>query len=220
MIYTFCGAPGAGKGTLAEQCVAHLGYTVLSTGNLCRKHIADQTELGKQIQSYTHAGKLIPDEMVTQMVEEWLVEQVNDAPSVILDGFPRTARQVDLFVALLKNKFSDQDFKIICVDLPDEEIVKRIAGRLVCENKQCQAVYSDVMLTKLVCKKCQSALVRRKDDQPDVVRERLRIHARHADELMDAYKEHGIDVDCLKVSGLSIDEVFSLFKRIVGVEQK
>lgn len=215
MIYTFCGAPGSGKGTLAEKCVNLLNYKMLSTGNLCRKHIAEQTPIGKEIQEYISGGMLIPDEMMMKMVEEWLTEAIQGAPAIILDGFPRTARQVDLLLHLLNSRFPDNLFRAVLLTLPDEEIVQRIAGRLVCENKKCQAVYSRSSATGDLCEKCGSLLIRRKDDEPEVVRERLRVYASHERQVVDALEKHDVAIKRLNVSGINPGQVFDLFKKEV-----
>ena len=104
-IFSLFGAPGSGKGTLAEKCAQNLDFNVLSTGNLCRKHIADKTELGEKLQKYIDTGKLVPDNIITVIVKGWLKENTKDNKAIILDGYPRTKKQAELLLDILKEAF-------------------------------------------------------------------------------------------------------------------
>ena len=101
---SFLGAPGSGKGTLAEQCVKQLGFKVLSTGNLCREAIASGSEQGKQLETFTKAGQLVPDDLITSMVDSWLAKETTTDTAIILDGYPRTEKQAEQVLNLLKQK--------------------------------------------------------------------------------------------------------------------
>src|SRR5437870_4418018 len=101
-IYIFIGPPGAGKGTLAQLCASRMGWIQCSTGDLCRKHVAEQSPLGMQIDLLIKSGKLISDELVIEMVEEWLHKNLYAYEHIIFDGFPRTRVQAELLEALLK----------------------------------------------------------------------------------------------------------------------
>ncbi len=215
-IFSFFGAPGSGKGTVATECVKSLGFKVLSTGNLCREGIARGDELGKSIENYIKTGQLIPDEMVTNMVEEWLKKESTNGSPIILDGYPRTKKQAELFLALLKKSFSQYSLRVISLAIPDEEIVKRLSDRLLCENKACQVPTSRTMVTDLEnpkCAFCGAKLIRREDDKEEVVRERLRVYAQHSGELLRYYQQLGQKVEELNVSGLSVAQVFEAFKQ-------
>src|SRR5271170_593774 len=100
IIFSFFGAPGSGKGTLAERAARDLKFEVLSTGNLCRKHISQQTELGKKLDLYVKKGQLIPDELITLMVKEWLELAIQREVPIILDGYPRTKGQAAHFLEM------------------------------------------------------------------------------------------------------------------------
>lgn len=216
-IFTFLGAPGSGKGTLAEQCVKQLGFKVLSTGNLCREAIASGSEQGKTLASYTNQGKLVPDELIASMVEQWLLKNTGSTP-IILDGYPRTQKQAELFLSLMKEKLPDYSFKIVGLSLPDDEIVKRISSRWVCNNKQCQAVYNKMLMknqTQTMCDKCHAPLIQREDDKEEVVRQRLHVFAQTNNLLTSYYKQVGLSTISISTLGLSPEEVFRQFKQQV-----
>ncbi|MDZ4152757.1 nucleoside monophosphate kinase, partial [Methylicorpusculum sp.] len=138
-ILAFLGAPGSGKGTLAKQAVTQLHFTSLSTGDLCRAEVASGSEKGKMIAEYMKGG-LIPDQVMTEMVESWLNAHAGTEP-IILDGYPRTKDQAVMLADLLKTKFADYKFGVVSLTITnEEEVVQRIANRLVCE--QCKTVHS------------------------------------------------------------------------------
>lgn len=212
------GEPGSGKGTLARLCEKKLGYRVLSTGELLRRHIAEQTELGKEVEAYLKEGRLVPDEMITSMVGEWLSHAVLAEKPIILDGYPRTTIQADMFLALLQEQFPQHNYVVLLVSLPHEEIVHRLAKRIVCSNKSCQATFSTTMFERddnLSCLTCKASLVRRPDDAEDVVRKRLTVYELHHNEVVSFYKEKNVCLKTLPVSGLSINEVFESFVELI-----
>ncbi|MFA6527618.1 MAG: nucleoside monophosphate kinase [Candidatus Babeliales bacterium] len=216
-IFTFLGAPGSGKGTLAEQCVKKLGFKVLSTGNLCRETIASGSEQGKMLADYINQGKLVPDELIANMVEGWLMKNAGSAP-IILDGYPRTQKQAELFLALLKNKLPDFSFKIVGLTLPDDEIVKRISSRWVCSNKQCQAVYNKMLMKnkdQSTCTLCNAPLTQRADDKEEVVRQRLQVFAQTNNLLVSYYQTAGLAITTLSTLDLAPEVVFENFKKAV-----
>ncbi len=184
-IYIFIGPPGSGKGTLAQECVRELDWVALSTGALCRQHISQQTEIGKQIDLIIKSGKLISDVLVTSMVDEWLSKQVGKVRGIILDGYPRTEQQVMLLFDLLHTKYPDVHLRVVKFDISDDIVVNRLSGRLMCQNKECQAVYSTVPGAGLapkkvnVCDRCSGTLMSRVDDKPEVIRDRLIVYHQH-----------------------------------------
>ena len=217
MLLSFFGPPGSGKGTLAAQVVENDGYTVLSTGNLCRQHIAEKTEIGILIEKYIAAGELIPDDMMTQMVMQWLDEHKNLQKPIILDGYPRTKSQAALFLPLQKELGCP--YNIVFFDIDDEEVVRRLTSRLVCSNKACQAVYSTVAKPPKnagKCDKCGSGLTKRADDDEQVIRKRLAVYASHKQELLDFYVQAGLPIVQLQVTDKTPQEVYELFLSMLG----
>lgn len=209
-IFSFFGPPGSGKGTLAERLEKEQNFNVLSTGNLCRSHIAAQTEIGKSLSAYLDKGTLIPDSLMVDMVIDWVKNNIQQERPIILDGFPRTRGQGALFAEYFKKSLSHCQFRVIWIDLPDDEIVKRISSRLVCENKNCQAVYSENQ-NVVLCAKCSGKLIRRKDDREEVVRQRLSFYPEYRDDLLSFYQEIGQTVERFEVFGLSKDQVYDTF---------
>lgn len=219
IIFSFLGAPGSGKGTLAEHCVAQLGYKMLSTGNLCRENIAKGTELGKKLQEYTSKGALVPDEIITSMVKEWLDAHTQQAAPIILDGYPRTAAQAAQLLELIKKYFPEYKLRIVALNISDDAVVERISGRLMCSNKQCQAIYNTKQFVKGVdnplCERCSSPLAKREDDREEVVRERLKVYAGTSKELIDFFKNAGLTIEEMSVEGKESDQVFAMFKKMI-----
>lgn len=213
VIFSFFGPPGSGKGTLAERLRSELGFEVLSTGNLCRFHMAQKTALGNQLATLVNKGHLIPDELISSMVIEWLQEVLSKNKPIILDGYPRTQGQA----VALKN-YLDQlgniIFRVVFVELADEYIVKRLLGRQVCSNKDCQSVY-DASFVGTVCLQCSSLLTKRNDDKEDVIRERLRIYPSYKNSLLKAYSDLDVRMEELNVFGMSPDEVFNTFQAML-----
>lgn len=217
-IFSFFGPPGCGKGTLSERAVRDLNFTMLSTGDLCRQHIAKDTELGRMLNRYLEKGDLVPDELITDMVKDWMHRQVDFGNPIILDGYPRTKSQAELFYNVLKKEFPEYKFRVILINLPEETIIERLSGRLVCENKDCQTIYNASMLTEKdmqKCEKCGGKLVRRDDDREEIVRARLKIYEQYSSEILDYYDLVGQVVESLDIDGLPIEQVFELFKSIL-----
>ncbi len=213
VIFSFFGPPGSGKGTLAERLRVELGFEILSTGNLCRFHIAQQTPLGKQLEELVHKGHLIPDALMFSMVKAWLDERLSKGKPVILDGFPRTPGQATALIEHL-NKTRHNHFRVVFIELADEEIIKRLLGRKVCSNKDCQAIYSAIH-TGVTCEQCGAPLVRRVDDKEEVIRERLRLYPAYKESLLTMYRNLAVRIEELDVAGMSMDEVFGTFKAML-----
>ena len=215
-VFIFIGPPGAGKGSLSSLCVAHFGWLQISTGNLCRKHIAEQTKIGEEIDLIIKSGKLINDDLITSMVFEWFVENANKANGIIFDGYPRTVLQAQSFDTMLKAEFPHVKVKVVLFDITDDVVVNRLCSRYVCKNKECQAVYSrssssDIASTEaMVCGLCSGPLGRREDDSEIAVRNRLDIYHRHELQLLDFYKENNFEIIKLDASQ-QLQKVFEDF---------
>lgn len=180
------GAPGAGKGTQAAVLCEHFGIPTISTGNMIREALKNGTEMGLKAKSYMDDGKLVPDEVVIGIVKERLSED-DCKKGFILDGFPRTIPQAEALDSM------GVDIKyVINIDVPDENIIKRMSGRRVCEN--CGRPYHIESLKPQkdgVCDDCGGTLVQRKDDHPDTVLARLEIYHKETEPLADYYSKQG-----------------------------
>ena len=219
-ILSFFGPPGCGKGTIAQRCVKELGYVMLSTGDLARKHIHEGSDLGLKLKSYVNKGHMIPDELIADMVFDWMKAQIGPDKTVILDGFPRTKGQADLLLQVLKEapEFDGVGFKVVNFYLSEAEIVKRISSRLVCSNKKCQEVYSKLVKNPAqegICDLCGSEVVRRPDDEPEVVTERLKVFGKYANDLLGFYKDSGAVVIEFSVPLGDPTVVYEAFLKVV-----
>ena len=183
----FLGAPGAGKGTQAEKVCEKLGIPTISTGNIIREALKNQTEMGLKAKSFIEAGKLVPDEVVIGIIKDRLAED-DCQNGFILDGFPRTIPQAEA----LDNMGIEID-KVIDIEVADEKIVQRMSGRRVCPD--CGASYHTEYKKpekEGVCNFCGAELVIRKDDSPEVVLDRLNVYHEQTEPLKDYYAKKGI----------------------------
>ena len=194
------GAPGAGKGTQAETICKHFGIPAISTGNIIREALRSGTEMGLRAKQYTEAGQLVPDEVVIGIVAERL-SQDDCKAGFLLDGFPRTIPQAEAL-----DKMGITIDKVVDIDVPDGEIVQRMSGRRVCSV--CGASYHIVNKkpkVEGVCDLCSGALVQRKDDHPDTVKERLSVYHEKTEPLKAYYEKQN---KVFSVNGCgAIDEI-------------
>lgn len=187
------GAPGSGKGTRAVALCEALGIVQVSTGDLFRFNIKNGTELGKLAKSYIDKGTLVPDDVTAAMVKDRL-QKPDTKNGFVLDGFPRTIKQAELLDAIL-SELGEKIEAVMYLDVPDEEIVKRISGRLVCGK--CQATFHKTYnppKKEGVCDHCGSPLTVRADDKPETVRNRLDVYRKNTMPLVDFYQKRGIIV--------------------------
>ena len=187
----FLGPPGSGKGTQAAKLANEINVKHLSTGDLLRSAVKEGTELGKKAQGYMERGELVPDELLVGLIESKLNSgDLNNG--FILDGFPRTVPQAEA----LKNMFVKNDKALeaaILLDVSDDEVVNRLSGRWFCPT--CQKTYSYPANQPRVEGKCDddgAELQRRKDDQPEVVRNRLEVYKKQTQPIEDFYRNESI----------------------------
>lgn len=181
------GAPGAGKGTQAELICDKLKIPAISTGNIIREAIRTGTEMGAKAKSYTETGALVPDDVVIGIIKERLAQSDCEA-GFILDGVPRTVPQAEALDTM--GVVID---KVLEIAVEDEAITRRMSGRRVCES--CGASYHiEYKPTKQegVCDRCGGKVSIRKDDQPETVRDRLRVYHEQTEPLKDFYAKKGI----------------------------
>lgn len=187
------GAPGSGKGTQSRVLIDNYGFVQLSTGDLLRSAIKNKTELGTQAQGYMDQGKLVPDQLIIDLVGGFLAE--NKGKSVIFDGFPRTVIQAESLKLLLEKNSSKID-KVFYFKINPQILIERLTGRRTCAN--CGEIYH--IRTKPSskgekCEKCNGDLVHRKDDQVDVISERLKQFENSTGPTIDFYRTSGVMVE-------------------------
>lgn len=180
------GAPGAGKGTQAKMIADKYQIPHISTGDIFRANIKNGTELGKEAKSYMDAGKLVPDELTVKILLDRVANE-DCKNGYVLDGFPRTIPQAEVLDKALAEMNDKIDFAIN-VDVPDENIVRRMSGRRACVN--CGATYHIEHVppkTENVCDRCGNGLILRDDDKPETVLNRLKIYHDQTQPLIDFY---------------------------------
>lgn len=180
------GAPGAGKGTQAEVICNHLSIPAISTGNIIRAALKAQTEMGLKAKDYIEKGLLVPDDVVIGIIQDRLRED-DCKNGFILDGFPRTVPQAEAL-----DRMGVQIDLVIDIEVPDEKIATRMAGRRVCAT--CGASYHTLYKqpkTEGVCDNCGGALTQRKDDEAQTVLERLRVYHEQTEPLIAYYRAKG-----------------------------
>lgn len=186
----FLGPPGAGKGTHAKEVSQSLNIPHISTGDIFREHVKNQTDLGIKVKSYLDAGKLVPDEVVWEVVKD-RIDKEDCKNGFILDGFPRTILQAEMLEKYLKEK--NADIKVIYLDAPDELVIRRLSARRVCKN--CGAIYNLISMPPRkdgICDICGGELYQRSDDKPEVIKQRLETYYKETQPLIDYYKNKGI----------------------------
>ena len=180
------GAPGVGKGTIAGMLVKKYNLPQISTGDIFRSNIKEGTELGKKAKSYIDAGKLVPDDVVIDIVKDRL-NKSDAKKGYFLDGFPRTIPQAEAL-----EQFTDID-KVLNILASEEIIVERVSGRRTC--RKCAAIYHVVNIPPQkegICDKCGGELYQRADENPETVKQRLEIYKNQTAPLIDYYRKKGL----------------------------
>ena len=207
------GAPGAGKGTQAKMIAEKYSIPHVSTGDIFRANIKNNTELGKQAKAYMDKGELVPDELTVKILLD-RVAQDDCSNGYVLDGFPRTIPQAEVLDEALTKLGESIDFAIN-VDVPDENIVKRMSGRRACVT--CGATYHIEHVPPKkegICDNCGSELILRDDDKPETVLNRLNVYHAQTQPLIDFYTAKGVlkDVDGTQ----DMMDVFAAITEILG----
>ncbi len=187
MYIVLLGAPGSGKGTVGKIIAEDLKLAHISTGDLFRENLKNETELGKEAKKYMDKGELVPDEVTIKMLKERLNEK-DVENGAVLDGFPRTEVQAQSLDKMLGEMNSKVDMALN-IDVPFDEIVERIANRRSCRG--CSEIYNVVFnppKQEGICDKCGGELYQREDQKPEVVENRLKVYSASAQELINHYK--------------------------------
>ena len=196
------GPPGCGKGTQAEKMGDDLGYVKLSTGDMLREAVRNQTELGLKAKTYMDAGGLVPNDLIIGLMKE----KIEGLDKIILDGFPRTVEQADALAEQV-----DIDIAIN-IDVPDEELISRLTQRRSCPD--CNAVYhlaNKPPAKEGICDKCGAALYQRDDDKEETVKNRLEVYRKNTFPLIEYYEKRGKLVTIPGVGDIS--EIYSAVKK-------
>ncbi len=207
------GAPGAGKGTQAKMIADKYQVPHVSTGDIFRANIKNGTELGMEAKKYMDQGLLVPDELTVKILLD-RVAQDDCKNGYVLDGFPRTIPQAEVLDKAL-TELGDKIDYAINVDVPDENIIKRMSGRRACLS--CGATYHIEHIPPKkegICDRCGSELVLRDDDKEETVKNRLDVYHKQTQPLIDFYTEKGVlkEVDGTR----SMEEVFQAITEILG----
>ncbi|GBD37832.1 Adenylate kinase [bacterium HR37] len=206
------GPPGAGKGTQASQISQKYGIIHISTGDILRTAVKEGTPLGNLAKSYMDKGELVPDEVVIGIIKE-RIRKEDTRNGFMLDGFPRTIPQAEA----LDNMLGSEGLKIdavISIEVEDEEVIKRISGRRVCEK--CGVMYHiiyDPPKNNELCDRCGARLFQRDDDKEEVVRRRLQVYRNQTEPLKEYYKKIGI-LQSIDGTG-TVEQVFGRIDRVL-----
>ena len=185
------GLPGAGKGTQASEIVKKFPIPHISTGDMFRKAIKDETDLGKEAKSYMDRGELVPDEVTVGIVKERISE--DDAKKgFLLDGFPRTIDQAEALNSIMAELDRNID-AVINIEVPEEELMNRLTGRRICEN--CGTTYHLVFnppKVEGICDFDGGKLYQREDDNPETVSNRLKVNVKQSKPILEYYDNKGV----------------------------
>jgi len=178
------GPPGAGKGTYASKLANKFNVPVIATGDIFRAEVKSDSSLGKRVADYLQSGRLVPDEIVNEVLKSWL-RRPESTRGFVLDGYPRTVEQAKALEEIAKVD------AIVNLVVPEWVIVERLSNRRICRN--CGAIYNIKYAPKpkvdLQCDRCSGELYQREDDTPEVIRQRLRVYERQTQPLIEYYKE-------------------------------
>ncbi|MCR5516385.1 MULTISPECIES: adenylate kinase [Lachnospira] len=207
------GAPGAGKGTQAKRIAAKYSIPHISTGDIFRANIKNNTELGQKAKTYMDKGELVPDELVVDLIMDRF-KQPDAANGYVLDGFPRTIPQAEALDKALAANGESVDFAIN-VEVPDENIIKRMGGRRACVG--CGATYHiefNAPKVEGVCDTCGEKLILRDDDKPETVKNRLSVYHDQTQPLIEYYNKKNV---LREVDGtMAMDDVFNAIVEILA----
>lgn len=218
MILIMLGAPATGKGTIAGMLSKELNIPTVSSGDIFRKAIADKTELGKEVSEILDRGALVPDELTIKVIEARLNEpDLEDG--VILDGFPRTTAQAEELNRFLEAKGKKVDLAIN-LETPRDELIDRVVNRRVCEK--CKTIFNLTLnppKQNSICDNCGGNLIQRKDDNEEVMNNRLDTYFEQTEPIIEFYKNKGILYSSevsLRINKMGKDVAEELVKKLRG----
>jgi adenylate kinase len=207
------GPPGAGKGTQAPRLAEELALPHVATGDMLRAHLRDGSDLGRRAKGYMEAGDLVPDDLVIEMLVD-RISQADARDGFLLDGFPRNVAQAEALDAELARHGRKID-GLLVLDVDEDEIVKRISGRVVCPNGHTWHGTFNPPAAPGTCDTCGGPLTRRPDDEPDVVRNRYRnVYLAQTEPVRGHYRAIGTPEVAIDGTG-STDDVYARLRRAV-----
>lgn len=201
MIIVLLGPPGAGKGTQAEKLATRLGLPKIATGDVLRAALSEGTPKGREAKAYMERGDLVPDSVIIGILRD-VLSSPGSKKGAILDGAVRTVPQAKELGIMLAELGRGVD-KVLLFDISDDKLTERLSGRTVCEK--CQTPYMGLE-PGAKCVKCGATLIRRKDDEPEAIRNRLKVYRAQTAPVIEWYGEHGMKVHKVGADG-SVDEV-------------
>ena len=200
MILVLLGPPGAGKGTQAEPVAQRLGIPKIATGDVLRAAVREGTPMGKAAQAYMDRGALVPDDVILGIMKDTF-KRPEMARGVILDGVVRTVPQAEGLERVL-GELGREVGAVLLFEVPDDELVRRLSSRTICE--QCQTPFTG-REPGTACPRCGGTLVRRKDDEPEAVRHRLRVYRDQTAPVVDWYRANGTPLVAVNAVGSPAD---------------
>ena len=211
MIVVLLGPPGAGKGTQGERIAAALGVPKVATGDVLRAALKEGTKLGLEAKAFMDRGDLVPDAVILGIMKEALAQPAQ-AKGVILDGVVRTVPQAE-GLAKVTGELGKKVSVVLAFDIADDALIARLSGRTTCEK--CQTPFTGLLPGAPCPNKDGGTLVRRKDDEPDAVRNRLRVYREQTAPVLDWYERQGANVVHINAVG-SMDDVMARALKAVG----
>ncbi|MFA6410533.1 MAG: adenylate kinase [Candidatus Buchananbacteria bacterium] len=200
------GPQGSGKGTQAELIARRHGLPYISTGDIFRYHLKNQTDLGKKVNEYVNAGHLVPDELTNEIVAN-RIDQPDCLSGFVLDGYPRNKTQLEYLNTITKIDFA------IAIELSDQTAIKRLSGRLACKCGLSYHLQHNPPKQEGICDKCGGQLFKRDDDQPAAIKKRLEIYHQQTKPLLQIYEDLGV---LYRIDGsLAIEEVYKQIDSII-----
>lgn len=193
------GPPGAGKGTQAQLLKDRLGVAHISSGDLFRYHLQQETPLGQRVSHYVRQGLLVPDEVTIEIILDKVLAFSPDE-GFILDGFPRTTHQAEALEGALASRSRRLD-KVVFIDVPEEELLRRLGGRYICRSCQTPHTVPGGQHPPR-CGKCGGELYQREDDRPESVKRRIEVYRRDTMPVLEFYRQRGLLADVAGVGGI------------------